>query len=405
MKKEQSKKEVCSRFLAKVVKELSGCWRWTGYFRDGGHGGFRFRGASWKAHRVSFVLFREEIPEGLIVRHLCHNKWCVNPQHLAIGTPKDNSLDCVKAGRRKQEMCKKGLHFLTEDNVIIYRKTGGRSCRTCTLEYARNRYHLRRQGLLPLKEKSSDKDRFLSFIDRENNAAGCWKWIGNVQHHGYGTFAFKNAGFKSKAIRAHRASYILFKGDIPQGMLVRHLCNNKLCVNPDHLELGTAADNSRDYKEAGYGRSTHCRSGNHLLEGENLYVDPDGGRHCRACENERMRTPEGTYQQRLNRWKRLGKVDAEKRASIPHFRDRLTHCKRGHPFTEENTFVTSEGERGCKECRRSRQQSEESKLRRKAGYLKKRYNLTDAQAEELIASGLDGRRDSKYIKEFIRNMR
>ena len=49
----------------------------------------------------------------------------------------------------------------------------------------------------------------------------------------------------------HRASYILHKGDIPVGKLVRHLCHVKLCVNPDHLALGTAKANARDEKDAG----------------------------------------------------------------------------------------------------------------------------------------------------------
>lgn len=291
MKQLETIEEALNRFMSKVVKEASGCWRWTAHFRENGYGGFRFRGVSGTAHRASFILFRDEITAGQFIRHLCHNKWCVNPKHLAIGTPADNSRDCVKADRRKQDYCKKGMHRLTGSNIKIDKR--GRRCRACNREYGREatkKYRLRKLGLLTPSIKKTAVERFLSFVKKGNNKTGCWKWIGNIQDHGYGTFHCKNADFKGNSMRSHRASYLLFKGAIPKGKLVRHLCNNKICVNPDHLELGTPADNSRDYKEAGYGRKQYCKSNRHKLIGKNLYIDPNGGRHCKACEKLRMQT-------------------------------------------------------------------------------------------------------------------
>jgi hypothetical protein len=64
----------------------------------------------------------------------------------------------------------------------------------------------------------------------------CWFWRGAVST-GYGRF---------RGVRAHRFAYVLVKGPIPSELMVRHLCGNKLCVNPHHLEVGTMADNSRD---------------------------------------------------------------------------------------------------------------------------------------------------------------
>lgn len=66
--------------------------------------------------------------------------------------------------------------------------------------------------------------------------AMCWIWTGQIVN-GYGRF---------RGERAHRYAYHLHKGPIPEGLMVRHLCGNKLCVNPSHLEPGTMADNAQD---------------------------------------------------------------------------------------------------------------------------------------------------------------
>ena len=73
---------------------------------------------------------------------------------------------------------------------------------------------------------------------------GCWIWLLSFGSHGYGQGTIPGTGIR--VTTAHRISYMAFNGPIPDGMLVQHKCDNKWCVNPDHLELGTDLTNAVD---------------------------------------------------------------------------------------------------------------------------------------------------------------
>lgn len=89
-----------NKFLKKVEKTDT-CWNWTGRLDIGGYGRFSQGNGHWiKAHRASYTIYKGSIPNGLVVRHLCNNRKCVNPEHLETGTQKDNVRDCITAGRR-----------------------------------------------------------------------------------------------------------------------------------------------------------------------------------------------------------------------------------------------------------------------------------------------------------------
>lgn len=84
--------------------------------------------------------------------------------------------------------------------------------------------------------------RFWKKVADTRDPWGCWEWVGAKTPKGYGWFGLTHR----KSVMAHRMSYSLFHGSIPDNKIVLHLCDNPGCVNPVHLELGTHLDNARD---------------------------------------------------------------------------------------------------------------------------------------------------------------
>lgn len=89
-----------TRIASRTRKRKSGCIEWTGYVEPTGYGTMRFQGKRLKAHRAAWIAEFGKIPDGMQVLHKCDNRICMNPDHLFIGSQRDNMLDMIAKGRK-----------------------------------------------------------------------------------------------------------------------------------------------------------------------------------------------------------------------------------------------------------------------------------------------------------------
>lgn len=131
----------------------------------------------------------------------------------------------------------------------------------CQRHYLQYKKSIEWRSRYPLRGKSPTKKDILSHVgwnvvQRDTPFADgpCWEWRGNRECGGYGRFSMNG-----KKVKTHRAAYETWVGPIPEGMVVRHMCDNPPCINPEHLKLGTPKDNARDREEHGRDKNGNQR--------------------------------------------------------------------------------------------------------------------------------------------------
>lgn len=182
----------------------------------------------------------------------------------------------------------------------------------------------------------------------------CWSYTGGTDRSGYGKFFLDG-----RYVMAHRVGWMLEAGCTwPRGLVADHLCRNPNCVRGTHIEPVTQRENilRGDLMLTGPAGRTRCPAG-HLYAGANLYVDPKGHRHCRACRSLRRRGKPRSHRTRPRSFRVEPRRGRQVTFPVVDGMKRCTHCREVKPVADfpverrRRTGVSA----WCKTCQAARQ--------------------------------------------------
>ncbi len=366
-------KEQILKFLDYTDKKESGCMIWKGGVSKNSKTpqGYVYTSPARFSVKIPRYIYTHVFNKGKdlklneIIKTTCGESLCIHPKHLKLIPLKEYILttNSYFGSLAKRTRCPKG-HEYTKENTYISPK-GGKACRACgktaeireklvneikictnghTLALS-NTYLNKKLLICKVCESSSVSNFYKNYpIKNRNTELGildsgmeyfffsrlkidkkdCWNWEGNTSQYGYGVW-----NKDGKNHRTHRISYNLYVGEIENGKVIDHLCRNRKCANPNHLEAVTIGENvlRGETLAAKNKNKTHCNYG-HEFTKENTRVTRQG-RACSECKRIRDR----------KRWKE-GKIVNKK----------VETCPSGHKYVEGSYKLDKIGRRRCLLC-------------------------------------------------------